>query len=117
MAAVFDSNIIIDYFNGVLDSQTIIYSYKYRYISFITWIEALIKIPPERQDIAIEFLNEFNVVHSDEKLLREALKIRQTTSLKLPDAIILATSKIKKAKLITRNSKDFARFENVIVPY
>ena len=117
MVAVFDSNIIIDYFKGIQEAQTTINKYKHKYISFITWIECLVKIPPDRQFIAIELLSDFNLVTMDEKLMQESLRIRQTTKLKLPDAIILATAWTRQAKLLTRNSKDFANYDSVIIPY
>lgn len=117
MVVVLDSNIIIDYFKGVQEASNTILQYKVKYISFITWIECLVKIPHERQELAISLLSNFNLVTMDEKLMQESLKIRQATKLKLPDAIIYATAKMKLATLITRNTKDFSNLENVIVPY
>lgn len=117
MVVVFDSNIIIDYFKGIPDAATTIDKYKIKYISFITWIECLVKIPPDRQKLAIDLLSSFKLVTMDEELMRESLKIRQKTKLKLPNAIIYATAKMKVASLLTRNTKDFLNLDNVIAPY
>ncbi|MCC2624710.1 MAG: type toxin-antitoxin system VapC family toxin [Burkholderiales bacterium] len=117
MVVVIDSNIIIDYFKGIPEASLILQKYKHKYISFITWIECLVKIPMDRQDPAIDFLSGFDLVTMDTKLMQESLKIRQATKLKLPDAIIYATAKIKNASLITRNSKDYGNLEKIIIPY
>ncbi len=117
VVVVFDSNIIIDYFKGIESARATCNKYRYKYISFITWIECLVKIPLEQQGIAIDFLSEFELVTMDAKLMRESLKIRQVTNLKLPDAIIYATAKIKKATLLTRNIKDYGKLEHIIEPY
>lgn len=117
MVVVFDSNIIIDYFKGIPEAEKTISSYKVKYISFITWIECLVKIPPERQGLAIDLLANFDLVTMDESLMQESLRIRQATKLKLPDAIIYATAKTKMAGLVTRNTKDFSNLGNIIMPY
>lgn len=117
MVVVIDSNIIIDYFKGIKEAENTINKYSIKYISFITWIECLVKIPKDRQELAIDLLSEFDLVTMDERLMHEALKIRQATRLKLPDAIIYATAKTKLASLLTRNTKDFKDLDNVIEPY
>ncbi|TAH21660.1 MAG: PIN domain-containing protein [Cytophagales bacterium] len=49
-----------------------------------------------------------SAVNGYESTVREVIAIRQRYSIKLPDAIILATAKISKCELISNNSKDFS---------
>ncbi len=45
MIAVFDSNIVIDFLNGIAQARAELAQYKSAYISPITWIAAQVKAP------------------------------------------------------------------------
>lgn len=45
MIALFDSNIVIDFLNGVEAARTVLLQSRQAYISPITWIEAQVKAP------------------------------------------------------------------------
>ena len=53
------------------------------------------------------FLSQFDLLPIDGTVAAEAVAIRRTRRIKLPDAIILATARTAHRILITRNTKDF----------
>jgi predicted nucleic acid-binding protein len=119
MIAVFDSNIVIDFLNGIEQARTELAQYKTAYISPITWIEAQVKAPEgleEATRAAVD--NHFQRLELDEKTLSEGLIIRRKLRLKLPDALILASARVNGWLLVSRNTKDFpATMLGVRVPY
>ena len=50
MMALFDSNIVIDYLNGIPQAAAELAQYKQAYICPITWVEAQVKAPPGLED-------------------------------------------------------------------
>ena len=72
-------------------------------------MEVLVGAPTEQlRKIREDFLRQFAVIELDERVAREAIALRQEHRLKLPDAIIWASARLKDALLVTRNSKDFS---------
>ena len=64
------------------------------------------------------FLATFELLSIDDTVAAQAVLLRQTKRIKLPDAIIWATAQTNQRILITRNTKDFAENEpGVIIPY
>ncbi|MEK7953679.1 type II toxin-antitoxin system VapC family toxin [Luteolibacter soli] len=121
MTGFFDTNILIDFLNGVPEAQVATAPYSRRCISRITWMEVLagVKDTPG-EDIARTFLAQFDVVEMTEDVVEAALTIRRhhVPKLKLPDAIILASARLLGTRLITRNTRDFpADSADVHVPY
>jgi predicted nucleic acid-binding protein len=119
MIAVFDSNIVIDFLNGIEQARTEIAQYKRAYISPITWIEAQVKAP-EGMEAATRAVidNYFQRLELDETTLAEGLALRRALRLKLPDALILASARVNGWLLVSRNTKDFpASMLGVRVPY
>ena len=119
MKAVFDTNILIDYLNGIDEAKDEIKRFRKPCISIITWMEVLIgaKGPEEEQAIR-RFLSRFEVVTLSSTVAEEAIRIRREHRLKLPDAIVWATATDCEAILVTRNTKDFPEDEpSVRVPY
>jgi predicted nucleic acid-binding protein len=118
MIAVFDTNIVIDALNGIIEADTEYKLYEKVLISRITWMEALVG---EKNDDAKlrDFLNtKFEIIPIELDISETAVQIRRSKRIKLPDAIILATAQIHKAILVTRNTKDFnPKWEGVRVPY
>ena len=121
MTGFFDTNILIDFLNGVPEAQVAAAPYSRRCISRITWMEVLagVKDTPG-EDIARTFLAQFEVVEMTEEVAEAALTIRRhhVPKLKLPDAIILASARQLGCRLIPRNVRDFpSDSADVHVPY
>jgi len=81
------------------------------FISVITRIEVLgwTQHTENSLSIAEELLNLFNEQSLNEEIVKLCIQLRQTTSLKVPDAIIAATALHLKLPLMTRNIKDFQK--------
>jgi len=63
------------------------------YISAITYAELLSKeLPSEEQIILQEYLSSLQIIHTNDFICEIATDLRKTYKLKLPDAIIAATS-------------------------
>ena len=121
MTGFFDTNILIDFLNGVPEAQVTTAPYSRRCISRITWMEVLagVKDTPG-EDIARTFLAQFEVIEMTEDVAEAALTIRRhhVPKLKLPDAIILASARLLGCRLITRNTRNFPNDSaDVHVPY
>jgi hypothetical protein len=92
--ALFDSNILIDYLNGFAEAKAELGLYSTHLISDITWIEVLAGVDEDEERRRVRgFL--------------EAVEIRRTRRLRLPDALIWATARSNDALLVTRNTRDF----------
>ena len=119
MSALFDSNIVIDLLAGYPQALAEAAKHKEAAISRITWMEVLIGADnPATQAMWESFLRQFEVIELDESVCREAIKLRQDHRLKLPDAIILASTRISGMNLVTRNTRDFKPdMEGVRFPY
>ncbi len=119
MIAVFDSNIVIDYLNGITQAKAELSQYRQAYINPITWIEAQIKAPSGLEAatrIAIDA--NFRCIDISEAILIESLALRRSHKLKLPDALIWACARVNGWPLVTRNTKDFpANWAGIRVPY
>ena len=64
------------------------------------------------------FLRDFRVVDLTRRVARDAVEIRRTRRLRLPDAIVWASARAESALLVTRNTKDFPATEpGIRVPY
>ncbi len=118
MKALFDTNILIDYLNGIAAAKKELDLYESRAISIVTWMEVMSGGDTELEDTTRAFLNRFTVIPIGEPIAERAIKLRRERRLKLPDAIILATSLETGLMLVTRNSKDFsAKLPGVRHPY
>jgi predicted nucleic acid-binding protein len=108
MKALFDTNILIDYLNGVEGARRELEMHRERLISVVTLMEVLAGARSEDEtDVIDMFLRDFTVVDISRRVAREAVELRRTRRLRLPDAIIWATARTESALLVTRNSKDF----------
>ena len=108
MIALFDSNIVIDYLNGIPQAAAELAQYKQAFISPITWVEAQVKAPLGLEDATRQAIDaNFKRIELDEAILLESLKLRRTHRMKLPDAMIWASARVNGWQLVTRNTKDF----------
>ena len=118
VAALFDTNILIDYLRGVSAARDELERYSDKSISIITWMEVMAGVPESAEPATRAFLKGFNVIQLDAEIAVRAVKIRQTHRVKLPDAVIWATAEIEKLLLVTRNTKDFPEnWPGVRMPY
>jgi len=85
------------------------------YVSVITRIEILgwSKHSAESLNEAAELLTKVQELSLNEEIINKCIQLRQTTFLKLPDAIIAATALHLGRPLMTRNIKDFKDFQAV----
>jgi predicted nucleic acid-binding protein len=119
MKALFDTNILIDYLNGVEASSDELGRYRERLISIVTWMELLAGGRNDAETDVIEmFLRDFRVIEITRGIARQAVDVRRTRRIRLPDALIWASAQSESALLVTRNTKDFPRDDpGVRVPY
>lgn len=119
MNALFDTNILIDYLRGVDAAKQEIERHSPRLVSIVTWMEVLAGARDDAEsDVVDMFLRDFRVVDVTRRIAREAVSIRRTDRLRLPDAVIWATARAESALLITRNTKAFpADSPGVRMPY
>ena len=110
MKAVFDSDVLIDYLQGVDQARREIQRYKSPLYSIISWMEVMCGAVDEPERQAAETLfSSMNGVDISMDIALRAVHERKSLHLKLPDAIVLATANCEGCILVTRNSKDFAR--------
>ncbi len=84
-------------------------------ISVITEIELLSWKNASKKDTLIikQFINDSYVFELDPEIKNVCAEIRKKHGLKLPDALIAATSIINNLILVTRNTKDFQSIKNL----
>jgi len=119
MKAVFDTNILVDYLNGIPQAADELNRYSQRLISQITWMEVLVGCRDDHEERLVrEFLSSFDTIPIDTRVAESAVMLRRTNKLRLPDAIILATAVSNHALLVTRDTKDFpSDSPGIRVPY
>jgi predicted nucleic acid-binding protein len=119
MICVFDTNILIDYLNGMEQAAIDMDAHPDRAISRITWIEVLAGVYSGAEETATRsFLSTFQLIEISSAVAHRTIEVRRDHRLKLPDAIIYATTLDVQGELVTRNTRDFRRgMPNVRVPY
>ncbi len=105
--ALFDTNIVIDILAGIQLAREEYDRYSDRAISIITWMEVMSGVHPDEAAKVLRFLATFVQLLLSPAIAEQAVDVRRTSRLKLPDAIILATAQVEKRILLTRNTKDF----------
>lgn len=85
----------------------------------MSWIEVLAGVPDGTDTETEAFLRLFAISEIDEEVARRAAVIRhQRASMKVPDAVILASAQVSGRILVTRNTKDFpASMPGIRIPY
>jgi predicted nucleic acid-binding protein len=117
--AVFDTNILIDYLNGIEAAKAELARYSVRQISIITFIEVMVGAKSADEENAIRgFLATFEVLELSAAIAQEAILIRQQLRLKIPDAIVYATARTQGCLLVSRNSKELKLdWPDIRIPY
>ncbi len=119
MRAVFDTNILVDFLQGVEAARTEIGLYPEPGISLVTWIEVMVGARRAGEEPALRsFLARFRVYPLTAAVAERAVALRKERRLRLPDAIIWATADVEDAILVTCNTRDFPdRHPGIRVPY
>jgi predicted nucleic acid-binding protein len=117
--AVFDTNIIIDLLNGLVEANEELGRYSHVAISRVSWIEVLTGVRDDEDQNRVEsFLAFFEIVELDDAVSRRAIELRKQYRLKVPDAIVFASAKMRNDLLVTRDLDDFPNDDpGVRVPY
>ncbi|RLA58055.1 MAG: VapC toxin family PIN domain ribonuclease, partial [Gammaproteobacteria bacterium] len=102
MKALIDTNILIDYLNGIDAAREEISRYETPLISAITWMEVMVGAVDDEQPSIRSFLSRFTQVAIDAKVAETAVSIRREHKMRLPDAIIWASAKRESALLVSR---------------
>lgn len=118
VSALFDTNILVDYLNGIEQAKTELDRYSDKAISLITWMEVMVGATPETEGIVRGFLSGFASLPIEERVSEMAVALRKKHRIKLPDAIVWATALVNQRLLVTRDTKVFAPDEpGIRVPY
>jgi predicted nucleic acid-binding protein len=112
------SNAVIDYLSGKLHVEGMNFMNQIineiPAISVITKIEVLgYKTTNEATELLESFVNDSLVIGLLDEIIDISIEIRKKYKIKIPDAIIAATSIAYNSILITRNLKDFQIIEGV----
>jgi predicted nucleic acid-binding protein len=117
-SVLFDTNILIDYLNGIEEARTELERTADRAISIITWMEIMVGTTPEDEAQVRAFLATFRTLPMTSEVAEQAVVRRRLRKIKLPDAIIQATAETAGRVLVTRNSRDFYAGEpGIRIPY
>lgn len=109
-----DTNIIIYYFNGITEEESITEILQSSFnISIITKIEFLswqkLNSDEELNDKALDFISNATVFDLDDIIADKTIENRQKYRIKTPDAIIGATAMIHGFEIVTNNVDDFKK--------
>jgi len=116
--ALFDTNILIDYLNGVPQARDEIQLYHDKAISIISWMEVMVGADTRFEQASRAFLGRFQLIELNDRIAACAVVLRRERRIKLPDAIIEASAQVNGMLLVTRNTKDFdAGSPAVRIPY
>ncbi len=120
---LFDSNILVDYLQGVAAARDEFDRHDQMIVSKITWIEVMVGVPPLAlaQSQANALFGMFTILPIDDEVAALAVTLRQTTKKKLPDCLIHATALLHASEIVSRNDSDFPAIKGsllkVRVPY
>ena len=108
MKAVIDSDVLIDFLQGLDAAAAEIDRYEDPCYSVISWMEVMIGAETDAERFAAETLfDSLRRIELSAQIAMRAVDLRRTLRLKLPDAIVLATADREGCILVTRNATDF----------
>jgi predicted nucleic acid-binding protein len=105
--ALFDTNILVDFLHNFDEAREELSKYDDRAVSIVTWIEVMVGAAAGAEQGTRAFLDSFEVVPIESTIAEEAVRLRRTHRMKLPDAVIWASARQTERLLVTRNTKDF----------
>ncbi len=114
MAYLFDTNIVIYYFNGLTADESLHSLLKESFkISIISKIEFLgwgeFAANPELYSQARAFIHHATLYELSAEIAEQTIRLRQQFKTKTPDAIIAATALVNNLIVVTHNTADFTR--------
>jgi len=114
-----DSNILIDYLNGIRPAADVIGKAEATSISRVSWIEVLVGAESPDQTKALKaWLARFSIIEIDADVSDRAIELRRSHRLRLPDLLIWASAQVHGLILVSRNTRDFpADQPGIHVPY
>lgn len=111
-----DTNILIYYFNGIVDDESIydILTHSFNIsiitkIEFLSWQKLSANVALRKQ--AIDFILNASVYELDNAIADKTIEIRQNYKIKTPDAIIAATAITHNFEIVTNNTEDFNKLD------
>lgn len=108
MKAVIDSDVLIDYLQGIPQAKVEISRYSSPHYSVISWMEIMCGAEGEIEwKAAKALLESMQQVDLSKRIAEIAVSERKRQGLKFPDAVILASADSEGCILVTRNTKDF----------
>ena len=109
MRAVIDSDVLVDYLQGVTEAAEELARYAERCISLVSWMEVIVGAGENAEEEAAcrRFLDSFRLLPITAAVAERAVTLRRRHRIKLPDAIIWASAQVEDCLLVTRNTKDF----------
>ena len=111
---VLDTNVALYLLRGDSSAADAIYGQRV-VISFITFMELMSKpgmTRAETKEVAA-FVNEWPMIDLDARIMEEAIRLRKTYRLKIPDAIVAATALTQQLPLLTAD-RHFERVKDEI---
>ncbi|WP_396212234.1 PIN domain-containing protein [Flavobacterium sp.] len=114
-----DTNVIIYASKQILDIDKFINSYEEYYVSIITYLEVYGYefSNSNEKDLVDELFNNIQIIDLNKEISEFVIEIRKNKikKIKLPDAIILATSKFLDIPLLTADWDDFLSIDETII--
>ncbi len=108
MKAVLDSDVLIDYLQGVPEAREELARYRQPHFSVISFIELHCGARDADESRAVDrLLDSLTRVDLSEEIARRAVELRKALRLKLPDAVVLASAEVEGCILVTSNRRDF----------
>ena len=118
MKPILDTNILIDYLNGIAEARAELSRYGHAAISAVTWTEVMAGSAQGEDGVLREFLRRYEVYPFTLDVAEITWRLRRQYRMRLPDAAIWATAKQAGTLLVTRNTRDFPEAEpDIRVPY
>lgn len=118
MEALLDTNIIVDYLNGIEHAREELRRYQRAFISPITFVEVLVGTSLANDTVVRAFLARFTISELSPATLEAAIRIRRSRRVRIPDALIWAAAEVNGLLLVTRNTKDFPPNQpGIRIPY
>lgn len=111
-----DTNTVIDYLDNklpsnaanMLDGEELEMSVISR-MELLSWPNA----EPKQMSVLNQFISSVLIWGLDEPVILKGIEVRKSNQIKLPDAIIAATSIVHGLNLVTRNINDFKNVKGI----
>lgn len=112
-----DTNIVLSLLGGDITLSNFLFD-KELYISFITEMELLSykQITIKEQKAIKQFIKELAIININDTIKTKAITLRKTSSIKIPDALIAATSLWLNIPLVTAD-KQLSKVQGVKIIY